>query len=85
MNESTAYDMQIRNYGIDTAFAPGEAESPLNTASADIPARAHWTSPNRMPAGCYIALGGNRNDSEDSHIFGRVEGNRITGKLVKIL
>lgn len=85
VNESTAYNMQIRNYGIDTGFAPGEAESPLDTGSADIPARARWTSSNRLPAGCYIALGDNRNDSEDSHIFGCVEGTRITGKLVRIL
>jgi hypothetical protein len=29
-----------------------------------------WTAPDRIPPNCYLMLGDNRNDSEDSHIWG---------------
>jgi Signal peptidase, peptidase S26 len=77
--------MQVRDDGIFVGVAGGPPASPLDRSIADVPPRPRWTTSDRVPSGCYIALGDNRNDSEDSHIFGCVESNHITGKLVKIL
>jgi signal peptidase I len=38
----------------------------------------------RVPSGCYIVLGDNRNDSEDSHIFGCVKRTSFIGKVVQV-
>lgn len=90
-----AYDMSVRNYGIfiDT----GGRQSPLSSDEANIPPRSEWRAPDRLPETCYIVLGDNRNDSEDSHIFGCVQNGgkfwsgfkagkeaRITGRVVHI-
>jgi signal peptidase I len=37
---------------------------------ANIPPRDKWTAPDRIPAGCYLMFGDNRNNSEDSHVWG---------------
>ena len=29
-----------------------------------------WTAPDRIPPHCYVMFGDNRNDSEDSHVWG---------------
>jgi signal peptidase I len=79
------YEMQIQNYRILVRFAPGTPAVPLDNNVADVPPHDRWTSPDRVPANCYIVLGDNRNDSEDSHAFGCVERNHFTGKLVKVL
>jgi signal peptidase I len=38
--------------------------------------------PQRIPAGTYFLLGDNRNNSEDSHLFGPVRYNEIAGKVI---
>jgi signal peptidase I len=38
----------------------------------------------KVPAGCYFVMGDNRNDSDDSHAWGPLEGNRIAGKAMFI-
>jgi signal peptidase I len=35
-----------------------------------VPPASQWSAPDRIPPHCYIMLGDNRNDSEDSHIWG---------------
>jgi len=42
----------------------------LDPSDANVPPRSAWSAPDRIPAHCYIMLGDNRNDSEDSHIWG---------------
>lgn len=79
------YEMQVRNYEILVGLVPGSPASALGASTAVIPPRSQWSSANRVPAGCYIALGDNRNDSEDSHVFGCVKAGSITGRLVKVL
>ena len=56
------YDMAIRAYGI---WVDGE-----RPALAMNPPRTQWTAPDTVPRGCYVVLGDNRPNSEDSHFFG---------------
>ena len=62
------YELAVRDYGIYVSYGAGWQK--LDPASANIPPKAMWTAPDRIPPHCYIMLGDNRNDSEDSHIWG---------------
>lgn len=62
------YDLRIRNYDIEVN--DGTGWQPLDPTQANIPPRSAWTAPNRIPPHCFLMLGDNRNDSEDSHVWG---------------
>jgi signal peptidase I len=66
--EKPEYSLEIRNYGIYVNYGAGWQR--LDPGTANVPPAAAWSAPNRIPAHCYIMLGDNRNDSEDSHIWG---------------
>lgn len=66
--EKPSYSLEIRNYGIYVSYGAGWQH--LEANDANIPPAARWTAPNRIPPHCYIMFGDNRDDSEDSHIWG---------------
>lgn len=66
--DKPVYELEIRNYGIYVSYGAGWQR--LDPLQANIPPKSMWTSPNTIPPHCYIMFGDNRNDSEDSHVWG---------------
>ncbi|MGA8533412.1 MAG: signal peptidase I [Candidatus Tumulicola sp.] len=66
--EKPDYALQVRDYGI--YVRDGDGWQRLDPASANIPPRSQWTAPDRIPPHCFMMFGDNRNDSEDSHVWG---------------
>ena len=69
--ERPAYNLQIRNYNIYvTELGDPNSYDPLDPQKANVPPRRYWSAPDRIPKDCYFMMGDNRNDSEDSHVWG---------------
>jgi signal peptidase I len=66
--ERPSYSLEIRDYGIYVSYGAGWQR--LDSTEANVPPASFWMAPNRIPPHCYIMFGDNRNDSEDSHIWG---------------
>jgi len=68
--EPPNYNLVIKQYGIfDDQNHPGLMVA-LDSTQANIPPKSRWTAPDRIPPGCYFMMGDNRNDSDDSHMWG---------------
>jgi signal peptidase I len=78
-NEQPKYDLEIKNYGI---YVDGLR---LDPHVADVPPRAAWSAPDKIPAGFFFMLGDNRNYSDDSHVWGFAQshGRFAAGLLAK--
>lgn len=72
-----AYDLEIKNYGM---YVDGVR---IDSESANIPPRSQWKHSDQIPNNCYLMFGDNRNDSEDSHIWGcaQADGTFASGPL----
>ncbi|MGZ3498686.1 MAG: signal peptidase I [Vulcanimicrobiaceae bacterium] len=68
IKEPPDYNLVVKNYGI--YVDSGAGLQPLDPSSANIPPKSDWTAPDRLPKDAYFMMGDNRNDSEDSHIWG---------------
>jgi signal peptidase I len=78
VNAPTNYSLDVKDYGVRV---DGVA---LDPARAMIPPKAAWQAPDRVPNGYYIVLGDNRNDSDDSHLWGFMRRDQIIGKVYRI-
>lgn len=77
------YALTIRNYGIYVAD-DGNSSEALDPQTAYVPRKPAWSAADRLPADCYFVLGDNRNDSEDSHIYGCIKHADLVGKIVAV-
>ena len=64
LDRPTPYTFAIHDYGF---YVDGIRLTP---DTSNLPERVLWTRPDAVPPGCYLVLGDDREDSDDSHVWG---------------
>lgn len=67
------YELELKDYDIVVDGIP------LDATRSVIPSKAEWQSPDRVPNGYYVMLGDNRNNSDDSHLWGFLRRDQFVG------
>lgn len=72
------YDLKLKAYDLYVD------DEPLDRSRANIPPKASWSRPDRVPDGYFLVLGDNRNNSFDSHMWGFVRRDQLLGMATSI-
>jgi signal peptidase I len=67
------YDLDIKNYDIVIDGIP------LDPTRSVVPPKAEWQASDRVPNDYYVMLGDNRNNSDDSHLWGFLRRDQFVG------
>ena len=78
LSDSAEYTLKVSNY---TLYVDG---IPIDRRRAVVPPKGVWQNPDRVPDGYYILLGDNRNNSDDSHLWGFLPRKQIIGRVTSI-
>lgn len=67
------YELELKDYDIVVDGIP------LDPSRSVVPPKADWQAPDRVPNGYYVMLGDNRNNSDDSHLWGFLQRDQFVG------
>jgi signal peptidase I len=67
------YDLDIKNYDIVVDGIP------LDPTRSVVPPKGEWQASDRVPEDYYVMLGDNRNNSDDSHLWGFLRRDQFVG------
>jgi len=73
LKQAPDYELSLQNYDLVIDGIP------LDPTRAVVPPKSEWQAPDRVPNGYYIMLGDNRNNSDDSHLWGFLQRDQFVG------
>jgi signal peptidase I len=67
------YELELKDYDMVVDGIP------LDPTRSVVPRKSDWQAPDRVPNGYYVMLGDNRNNSDDSHLWGFLRRDQFVG------
>jgi signal peptidase I len=67
------YELELKDYDMIVDGIP------LDPTRSVVPSKKEWQSPDRVPNDYYVMLGDNRNNSDDSHLWGFLRRDQFVG------